>query len=147
MKRLLNFESFVPKNTDKRSKDKEKIYETFVKEFSINLEKIKTKTSNDPIEQLFIDLIKDCQIKLDQQKNPFRMYLFYDDKYMFDYNFEKEFFWCHYDRVWSVFNSKFKIQYEAFEEFISDMVEKYFNFRPYSSFIALKHYNPHIPNF
>ena len=129
---------FIPRNIDKRSKNLEiiqakelKEYQDFVKEFQHNLSLIKDKTSNDPKEQLFIDLIKNCEIKLYQEKYPFRIILFQNDnKWMFEYNWKDDEFWCHYDHIWKVFESKFNISYETWKDFILNTVEKHFKFRP-----------------
>jgi hypothetical protein len=132
---------FIPKNIEKRDKDLEIIkfkelqkFETFVKEFQHNLALLKDKTSIDPQEQQFIDLIKDCSIKTDQEKYPFSIFLIQDDKYMFYYNWKNDIFWCQYDRIWSVFESKFNISYQNWKDFISNMVEKHFKFRPSATF-------------
>ena len=133
---------FVPRNIDKRAKDLEiiqskelKEYKAFIKEFQHNLSLIKDKTSNDPDlinpqEQLFIDFIKDCTIKLDQVKYPFIIFLIQDDKYMFYYDWKNDKFWCHYDRIFSVFESKFNIEYQNWRDFMLDMVKEHFKFRP-----------------
>jgi hypothetical protein len=137
MKKILTFENFVPKNIEKRAKDLEiiqakelKEYEAFVKDFEHNLELMKDKKSDDPQEQLFIDLIKDCSIKTDQEKYPFQILLFKDDKWMFKYKWKIDEFLCQYDRVWKFFKSKFNISYQNWKDFIKDMLEKYFKFRP-----------------
>ena len=125
------------KNIEKRAKDLEiiqakelKEYEAFVKEFQHNLALLKDKTSNDPMEQLFIDLIKDTEIKLDQTAYPFSIFLLQNNKWMFEYDWKNDKFWCHYDRIWSVFKSKFNIQHQNWKDFIIDMVEEHFKFRP-----------------
>jgi hypothetical protein len=147
---------FIPKNIDKRAKDLEiikakelKDYEAFIKEFQHNLKLMKGKTSNDldlinPQEQLFIDLIKDCQIKLDQTEYPFCIFLmkneslFKDDKWMFKYKWKNDEFWCHYDLVWLVFESKFDMRYYIWKDFISNTLEKHFKFRPSTTFAVTR---------
>ena len=137
MKSILNFEAFVPKNIDKRSEDLKKIqakelqdYENFVKEFSKNLSLIQSKKSVDEKEQLFIDFIQDCVIKLDQNEYPFSIFMFKKDKYMFEYDWKNDTLWCSYDRVWSLFESKYKMSYQSLQQFIADQIETYFKFRP-----------------
>ena len=128
---------FVPKNIDKRACDLKRIqakelqdYEDFVKEFSKNLTAIQDKKFINEKEQLFIDLIQECEIKTDQQKDPFRIYLFKDDEFMFEYDWKNDILYCSNDRVWSVFVSKFNMSYETWKRFIADQVETHFNFRP-----------------
>ena len=137
MKRILNFEAFVPKNIDKRAENLKRIqakelqdYEEFVKEFKKNLDLMKDKTSDGPKEQLFIDLIQDCVIQTDQEKDPFRIFLFKDGQYMFEYDYKTDYLWCSYDGVFAVFISKFNISYHEWQQFITDQIETYFKFRP-----------------
>ena len=74
---------FTPRNINQRIKDYEIIkakelnkYEDFFKEFEDNLKDIQNKTSSDLKEQLFIDLIKDCQIiKYQHETIKFRILL------------------------------------------------------------------------
>ena len=70
------------KNIDKRDKDLELIkakelkrYEVFVKEFQHKLDMLKNSDvlANDSI---FMSLIKNCNLKLDQQKFPFILFLY-----------------------------------------------------------------------
>ena len=143
MKRLLTFEAFIPKNINKRVEDLKRIqakelkeYEEFVKEFQKNLDLMKDKTSDDPKEQLFIDIIQDYVIKNDRVEYPFRIYLFKNDEYMFEYDWKNDTLWCSYDRVWSVFASKFNMSYETCKRFITDQIETYFKFRPSTTFTS-----------
>ena len=132
---------FIPKNIDKRAEDLKKIqvkdlkeYDVFVKGFKQNLDLMKDKTSDGPKEQLFIDLIQDCDIKLDQNEYPFRIFLFKNDKYMFEYDWKIDEFYCSYDSIWKVFESKFNMSYQEWQHFISDQIETYFKFRPSTTF-------------
>ena len=145
MKRLLTFEAFVPKNIDKRAEDLKKIqakelqdYEDFIKKFSKDLSLIKNIKSEDPKEQLFIDLIQDCDIRLDQTEYTFRIFMFKDDQYMFEYDWKNSFLWCSYDRVWTIFfsKSKYNMSYQSLQQFISDQLEIHFKFRPFTNLIA-----------
>ena len=144
MKRLLTFEAFVPKNIDKRSEDLKRMqakelidYEVFIKEFSKNLSLIQGKTSVDEKEQLFINLIKDCDIKLYQQNNPFSIFLLKDDAYMFQYDWKNDILWCSNARVWTVFKGTFKMDYQQYQHFIADQIDTYFNFRPSTTRVGI----------
>ena len=144
MEKILKIKTFVPKNIDKRAEDLKRIqakdlkeYDVFVKEFQQNLKNVKYKTSVDKKEQLFIDMIKDCDIKLDQNKYPFNILLFKDDsklscetKVMFEYDWKNETLWYSHSRVWSVFRDNFKMDYQQYQHFITDQIETHFNFRP-----------------
>ena len=133
---------FVPKNINKRADDLKRIqakdlkeYEEFIKEFQQNLDLMKDKTSDDPKEQLFIDIIQDYVIKNDRVEYPFRIYLFKNDEYMFEYDWKNDTLYCSYHKVWSVFRDIFAMSYETWQQFITDRVETYFKFRPYTTFI------------
>lgn len=145
MLRLLTFESFIPKNIEKRTKDFEikhakdlKEFEAFIKEFRHNLSLMKDKKSEDHMEQLFIDLIKDCSIKLDQEKYPFQILLFQDDIWMFEYNWKHYIFLYHSNKVWSVFKSKFNIDYQTHNQFIKNMIKKHFKIKTHATSLATK---------
>ena len=137
MKRLLTFEAFVPKNLDKRSEDLKKMqakelqelqeYENFVMEFSKNLAILKGKTSKDEVQQIFIDLFKGCDIKIDHIEYPFMLFLFKDGKYMFQYDWKNDYFWCSRANVLSMFETKFEMSYQDFAMFITSQIEIYFN--------------------
>jgi hypothetical protein len=136
MLRLLTFESFIPKNIEKRTKDFEikhakdlKEFEAFIKEFRHNLSLMKDKKSEDHMEQLFIDLIKDCSIKLDQEKYPFCIFLFDGNKWMFEYDWKEKLLWFDYNCIWEIFESKFNIDYQEFKIFILNMMFNYFKFK------------------
>jgi hypothetical protein len=62
---------FVPRNINKRDKELELIkdekiknFKLFLSEFKYNLKAIKNQKSDDYLEQSFIDLINNCDIKL-----------------------------------------------------------------------------------
>ena len=128
---------FTPKNINKRVEDLKIIqakelqdYKEFVKEFSNNLSLIQGKTSDDEKEQLFIDLIQECEIKTDQQKYHFGILLVSGvTNVIFKYDWKNNILYCSNDRVWSVFAFKFKMPYEAWQCFITDQVETHFKFR------------------
>ena len=73
---------FIPKNIDKRAEDLKRIqakelqdYEKIINDFQKNLKNIKNIKSEDSKEQLFIDFIQDCDIKLNQHKYPFIIFI------------------------------------------------------------------------
>lgn len=132
---------FIPRNIEKRSKELEiikfkelKDYETFIKDFQYNLDLIKDKTSDNPKEQFFINLIKNSSIKLDQTEYPFDIFLIENDKLFFYYIWKSSILWCSNDLI-LVIESKFNNQYETWQDFIKNMLEKHFKFRPSIIFI------------
>lgn len=148
MKRLLTYESFVPKNIEKREKELElknakelADYNTFLINFKDNFEAIKDKKSNDPMEQSFIDLIKDCEIKLDQKVYSFQIFLMKDNKYMCEYDWKYDKFLYSYDNIWSVFESRFNISRQDYLQFIKNRVEAHFKLKTSTIHDAFE-YNP-----
>ncbi len=135
MKRLL---TFVPKNLEKRAKDLEIIkakeladYDNFMTSFQKNLTAMKGVISNDPKEQLFIDLMEDCHIKADQDKHPFYIIISKGTEYVFQYNWKNGYFYCSFNRVWSVFKPRFQMSYKDWQQFITDQVERHFKFQTF----------------
>ncbi|RTK92893.1 MAG: hypothetical protein EKK64_11150 [Neisseriaceae bacterium] len=141
-KNIIN-NKFIPRNIEQRIKDLKVIkakelqdYNIFLEEFSYNLSLIKDKVSDypnliNPQEQLFIKLIKDTKIELDQKKYPFKICLLQNDKWMFHYDWKNDVFRYNNDSVFSSFNTKFSIQHNDFKRFISFMLEKHFKFKPF----------------
>lgn len=128
---------FTPRNINQRIKDYEIIkakelnkYEDFFKEFEDNLKDIQNKTSSDLKEQLFIDLIKDCQIiKYQHETIKFRILLKNNGNTIFLYDYKFDWFLYSEKFVWYVFKSKFNIQHEDFIKFLMGVLDKYF-FKP-----------------
>ena len=140
MEKILKIKAFMPKNIDKRAEDLKRIqakelldYEEFIKEFQQNLKNIKNIKSEDSKEQLFIDLIQDCDIKTDIVEYPFIIFLFKGDKFMFEYNWKIDKIYYSYNRFWSVFESKLNMSYDTWQRFMTDQVETHFNFRPFTT--------------
>ena len=138
------YKMFIPKNIEKRAEDLKKIqakelldYEEFVKEFSNNLALLKGKTSIDEKEQLFIDLMKDCVIKTDRAEYPFKIFLFKDNEFMFEYDRKNDVLYYSINRVYSVFTDIFAMSYETWKRFIADQIETHFKFRPSTTNIAV----------
>lgn len=138
---------FIPKNIEKRAKDlaimqaKELAeFEIFSTEFQKNLAFIKDndkyKKYEDIKEQFFIDLMKNCLIKTDQDKYPFLIFLFKDGDYMFQYNWKNGIFWCSLNRAWTVFEQRFQMSYEEQQQFILDQVETHYKFRPSTTMLS-----------
>ena len=52
-----------------------------------------------------------------------------DNKWLFDYNYEqkRQRFWYSYQRVYTILQNKFSLQYDECRCFMKSLVEKYFN--------------------
>jgi hypothetical protein len=113
-------------------------YEAFVKEFEIDLEKIPNLMLDDLKEQFFLDLFKNIilirggQLNISGKNYPFNIFLFKHNQYMFRYDWQHGHFWYHYDRVWQFFEADSGLEYIDISDKISDMLVKYFKFRPMS---------------
>ena len=133
---------FIPKNINKRAEDLKRIqakeladYEEFLKEFTNDLNDIKTKTSKGLEEQTFIDLIKNCTIKRDQTKYPYRIFLFNanENKFLFEYDFKHRFLWYTENIIRDIVKYKFNMSIQPYHEFIVEQFRKFFKIMPYVS--------------
>ena len=92
-----------------------------LRQFIENEEKKPTK------EERFLELINGCEIKIDKAKYPNSVFFFKGDKYFFE--IEKQYLWCSYVNVWSVFESEFKLGYDEIKSLIKSMVEEHFKMK------------------
>jgi len=104
----------------------------------------------DEKEKLFLDLIDGFEWKLDLNEYPNSLFAFKNDDCLFEiyngdglnqkkiianyrFGLEQDFknaaFWFHYDKIWSVFESKFDMKYNDIQSFMKGMVEKHFKIR------------------
>ena len=70
--------------------------------------------------------------QLKEETNPkYSNYIFFvkDKEIYMEYNEKYGYLWCSYDKIWSVFESEFGMNYEETQEFIKDMVEEHYNLR------------------
>ena len=81
-------------------------------------------------ELIFLDLVKDLERKEDRVKYPDRVLWFNKNgEGMFEHNEENGIMWCSITRVWSVFVSRFNMNYYDVQEFMNGMVEKHFKLK------------------
>ena len=46
---------------------------------------------------------------------------------LFKYDKKNQYFWINYARIWSIFNDKFKLNYNEIQQFIKDWLEVHLN--------------------
>ena len=78
-------------------------------------------------ESIFAEMVKDLVRKEDRAKYPNSVFwMDKEDNFMFEHDEKNAFFWCSYDRVWSVLKSKFGMKYDEIQAFTKGMVEEHF---------------------
>jgi hypothetical protein len=111
----------------------------------------------DKKEKLFLELIEGFEWKCDIKKYPNFLFGFKDDICLFEihnhsglnqnkiianYRFVLEQdlknadFWFDYDKIWSVFESKFGMNYNEIKSFMNGMVEKHFKMKGFTTCIV-----------
>ena len=78
------------------------------------------------MENLFLELVVDLKIKIDEKKYPNCVYLFKNDEFYFHFNLKNSSFYVAYDKIWSIFQSKFQLNYSDIQSFMKYMLEKHF---------------------
>ncbi len=106
-------------------------------------------------EKLFLKLIGEFEWKYDAQEYPSSLFGFKGKEILFEiYNSEalnqqkiianyrfgsgqdlkNHSFWFNYDKIWSVFESKFSMKYTEIKSFMNGMVEKHFKMKGVTTF-------------
>jgi len=84
-------------------------------------------------EQRFLELISGIDIhqpKVDFQKYPNSLFWFDKDGiFICEYDWKNNYFWFHYLKVWSVFETEFNLTYQEIRNFLSGMVEEHFKMK------------------
>lgn len=76
---------------------------------------------------MFLDIIScGLVVKIDYKKFPDSFFLFRDETCLFEYNKMNKYFWCSYEHVWSILQSRYSLSYHNIADFIRDMAEKHF---------------------
>jgi hypothetical protein len=105
-------------------------------------------------EEVFLELIEGFEWKCDIKTYPNFLFGFKDDIYLFEIYKSKEInqqkiianyrfgleqdlknanFWLDYDKIWSVFESKFGMNYNEIKSFMNGMVEKHFKMKGFTT--------------
>jgi len=134
MKRLLKFETFVPKNLEKRQEELKRLQEKEkrdLKELANKMQEI-VKTFKDVVvedraEEWFVDQFAAAKIKTDNVEFPHKIYFFNrDDKYLGNYDFKDGYFWLSFPNIWSYFLLEYGYLYDQIKELTQRWIEKHF---------------------
>lgn len=83
-------------------------------------------SKKEEMEKEFLNLWNGCTLKFDFEKYSQSIFLMKDGKYFFEQDFKRNYLWCSYNNVWSIFESKYGLEYNEIQSFIRDMVEQHF---------------------
>jgi hypothetical protein len=114
----------------------------FTVRFECEIDKFDTKTGEVTLktvqpqvtpEELFLQFFDGCVVRFDRKKYPNSIFYFdKDGKYLAEFNLKYNNFWSSYDRIWSVFETEFSLNFEVEDEHIklknllSKLAEDYF---------------------
>ena len=140
---LHRFESFVPKNLSDRPERlraiKEKELQMTVevaKGLKKRTEKFKGLKSEDKVEQFFLDMFTDCQIKINPQ-HP-RVVLFFEKgnqfgngKYLADYDLSNETFYVSTSNFFAIIEREHDLSYGNTELKVAECVAKYLGLKDF----------------
>jgi len=87
-------------------------------------EQLSSKTKDDEMEDFFLDCLNGCSILI---KKEFPDSIFYvkNNEVWMEYDSKTNIFVLRYDRIWSVFESKFGLDDVVIKSFTKSMVEKH----------------------
>lgn len=78
-------------------------------------------------EQIFLDIIEGCTIKIDKDRYPDSIFLFKGDDWMFE--IEDSTVWCRWSTVWNKISIAIYGDYGATQAFIRRQLEQHFKMR------------------
>jgi hypothetical protein len=81
-----------------------------------------------PEEKWFIDILWNLK-EYTSDKYTDRIYYKKDKELLFEYNQKNGYFHCSYEKIWSVFESKFNLNYNEISSLIKGMVEEHLKLR------------------
>ena len=88
---------------------------------------VETKFSKEQeMENLFLEFAVDLKIKIDEKEYPNYVFLFKNYECYFHFNLKNRIFYVNYDKIWSIFKSKFELNYNDIQSFMKYMLEKHF---------------------
>jgi len=81
-----------------------------------------------PEERWFIDILLDLK---EYTSDKYSNLIFYkkDNEILFKYNLKNRFFYCNYDKTWSIFESKYHLSYKQIIELIKGKVDEHLKLR------------------
>ena len=78
------------------------------------------------MENLFLEFAVDLKIKIDEKEYPNYVFLFKNYECYFHFNLKNRIFYVNYDKIWSIFKSKFELNYNDIQPFMKYMLERHF---------------------
>jgi hypothetical protein len=97
-----------------------------IQELERQIEELKKEFQKEEMEEWFMSLLNELQIEIkdDDSKSVFYKK---NGNVIFELyqGSEKKYFYCNYKLVWSIFEKKYKLNYNEIQAFISSMVEQY----------------------
>jgi len=97
-----------------------------IQELEKQIEELKKEYKNEEMEQWFKSLLNGLEIEINDY-DPNSVFYKKNSEFFFKLyqGSEKTHFFCDYDLVWSIFEKKYKLNYNEIQEFIKSMVEQY----------------------
>ena len=80
-------------------------------------------------EQAFHEMMNGCVIWNNDPQNEGCTNYMKDGKFMFQQDSKNGYFWCSYERVWSVFRDEFGMKCEQWQAFVTKLLEERYNLR------------------
>jgi hypothetical protein len=76
-------------------------------------------------EEKFLEMLNGCTVEISDTCVTFNK----PEGWMFQYNKKNGYFWCQYDRVWSVFRYEYGHNWQKFSELCVSMVDEHLNWK------------------
>ena len=92
------------------------------------------------MENLFLEFAVDLKIKIDEEKYPNHVFLFKNDECYFYFNLKNRRFYVEYDKIWSIFQSKFELNYIDIKSFMKYMLERHFKLMGFTPSLGSIHF-------
>lgn len=98
---------------------------------SKSINDMKTFEDFNNMEELFLGIahLDDLEIKFDFIDYGADFFYYYNDSWLFKENKKNEFFFINYDKIWSVFEKKYGLNYDEIDNFMTIMLDKYFKLK------------------
>jgi hypothetical protein len=112
---------------------------TFEQYFNLLIENFNNKEKE--MEEFFLQLshINELDIKFNFIEYKDTLFYLYKNKCLFDQDKKTMYFYINYDKIWSVFEKEFSLNYQEIKDFMSGMVEKHFKLKDYTPFRLVWH--------
>jgi len=144
--KLYRFETFVPKNLDQRQEKSRLFKERKVAELNELANKLfniistfKNLKIKDEKESFFIHQFIDCQIKIDYDAYPDKIF-FFDEygNYLSEYDSKSQEFWISYPNVWSPLEFNYNLDSIEIMKLTANWIEEHFKLKNVSTLDVLE---------